>query len=588
MQTNRSGDTSALRAAEILGRRFRDGTLGEVVQDWKWILSFARARWRSMLLVSLLGLLSSGLSLCSGVLGKYLIDAIVYMNLDTIGLLIGLSIAAAALNVLLRSVSQRYSAKLSVDMQNDVRRTAFRQLLASDWQEISRYSSGDLMSRFSADLNTVASCAVSWLPTAVIQLFTLVATLAVILYYDPIMALIGFSSTPVLVFASNRLLRRQREYNRKQRAVASQLASFENETFRNINTLKSFGVEEKMGRELERWQDQYRGAAMDYNQFSIQTGALLSVMGTVVQYLAMGYCLWQLWRGQILFGTMTLFLQQRSTLTNTFTSLLSLIPTALSGSIAAERVRELTELKKEPATSPAPVSGGCTVELRNVEAAYGTEQNVLKNVSFRAAPGEIVALVGPSGEGKTTLLRLLLGLLKPESGTVTLTDSTGAAHNPGPDIRHWISYVPQGNTLLAGTIEENLRLGCEDATQEEILSALEAAQALDFVNQLPQGIHSTIGEGGQGLSEGQAQRIAIARALLRRAPVLLLDEVTSALDRETEAKVLKHLTGLGVTTILTTHRPSILPHCTRVYRVADGAMTELNEDEIRDLVGLEA
>ena len=208
---------------------------------------------------------------------------------------------------------------------------------------------------------------------------------------------------------------------------------------------------------------------------------------------------------------------------------------------------------------------------------------VLEHITLTAGPGEIIALVGPSGEGKTTLLRLLLGLMQPLEGVMELTDARGTVHTLGARTRRYFSYVPQGNTLLAGTIAENLRLVNPQASDEEIIAALEGACAWDFVSQMPGTIHANLGEGGLGLSEGQAQRIAIARALMRKAPAMLLDEITSALDMETERRVLGYLMNLGVTCIVSTHRPSVLTMCTRAYRVEEGRITQLTDEEIGSL-----
>ncbi len=191
--------------------------------------------------------------------------------------------------------------------------------------------------------------------------------------------------------------------------------------------------------------------------------------------------------------------------------------------------------------------------------------------------------MGSSGEGKTTLMRLLLGLMQPLGGTMELTDARGTVHTLGAQTRRYFSYVPQGNTLLAGTISENLRMVNPNASDEELIAALEGDCAWEFVSQMPGTLHAKLGEGGLGLSEGQAQRIAIARALMRKAPAMLLDEITSALDMETERKVLSFLMNLGVTCIVSTHRPSVLTMCTRAYRVEDGRITQLSEEEIWNL-----
>lgn len=566
-----------------MGRKSKDGTLKTIWRDWRWIWSFSRRRRGAVVLYTAFGILSSVLSLAAGVLSKYLIDAIVLMDLNRLLPCCVLTVVSAVLGILFQSLTSRFSARLNVSMNNDVQATVFDSVLQSDWMELSRFASGDLANRLSTDVNTVASCAVSWLPNLIIQGFTVLATLCVILYYDPIMALIGCASTPILFLMSRKLLRQQRDHSQKLRQVGGDMSAFQTEIFRNIDTLKSFGVEEQTGHKLRQRQKDYREAMLEYNRFSIRTNVWLTIMGSVVQYAAFGYCLWRLWRQDILFGTMTLFLQQRASLSNGFSALVSLVPTALSGSVAAERIRELTELKKEPHRAQDQVMGSCAVELRGVQAAYVADRPVLSEVDLDAPAGQVTALLGPSGEGKTTLLRLLLGLLPAQTGCMDLVDEQGKRIALGADTRICFAYVPQGNTVLAGTVADNLRIGCEDATEAQMEAALRDACAWEFVSELPMGIHTPIGEGGKGLSEGQAQRLSIARALVRNAPVLLLDEVTSALDRETERCVLENLVRRGVTTIVITHRMSVLNLCGGAYRVEDGRVYKLDKEELERL-----
>lgn len=536
------------------------------------------------MLYTLCGILSSALGLAAGVLGKYMIDAIIAMDLERLLPCCILTVVSAVMGVAFQSLTSRFSAKLSVNMHNDVQAVVFDSILQSDWMEISRFASGDLVNRFTSDVNTVANCAVSWLPNLIIQLFSVLSTLLVILYYDPIMALIGCASTPLLFLMSRSLMRKQREHNQNLRQVAGDMSAFQTETFHNIDTLKSFGVEDQAGKKLRFWQRNYKDAMLDYNRFSIRTNVWLTIMGTAVQYAALGYCLWRLWRQDILFGTMTLFLQQRASLSAGFSALVSLVPTALSGSVAAERIRELTQLKKEARTDNTPIpEGSCAVEISGVQAAYAADRKILADVELVAPAGQVTALIGPSGEGKTTLLRLMLGLLPAQSGRMELVDDHGKRHPLGADTRHCFAYVPQGNTVMAGSVAENLRLGREDASDEELTAALRDACAWEFVSSLPMGINSPIGEGGKGLSEGQAQRLAIARALVRKAPVLLLDEVTSALDRETEQRVLQNLMRRGVTTVVITHRMSVLSLCSGAYRVENGRVQALTNEELTQL-----
>ena len=224
---------------------------------------------------------------------------------------------------------------------------------------------------------------------------------------------------------------------------------------------------------------------------------------------------------------------------------------------------------------------GFEVRMKDVNFSYTEGNRVITDSAFRAEPGEIVALVGPSGEGKTTMIRLILGLIRPEEGEVRLCAADGQEIEMNAETRHLFAYVPQGNTILSGTIAENMRMVKEEATDEEIIEALKISCAWDFVEKLPDQINSSVGERGRGLSEGQAQRIAIARAVLRDAPILLMDEATSALDVATERMVLKNIVQKhpNKTCIVTTHRPSVLNLCQRVYRVMETRVTELSEEE---------
>lgn len=564
---NSQHSSSFLRTVKT---KVKDGTLKAVWKDWLWIWSFSRHRWGSVVLYTLCGIGSVGMGLAASVVSKYMFDAIDSRQLQPLLTYCVLMVISAAAAIAFQSFTSRFSAKLAIGMHNDVQAKVFDDILATDWMALTRYPTGDLLSRFSTDVSTVANCAISWLPNVIIQLFSVLATLGVILYYDPIMALIGCATTPLLFLMSRSLLSRQHAHNRNIRQVSGEISAFQSEAFHNIDTLKGFGVENLISRKLRLWQSRYKKTVLDHNRFSIQTNIWLTVLSDLVQYGALAYCLWRLWKGDILLGTMTLFLQQRSNLASAFSSLISLIPTALSGSVAAERVRELTQLPKEPRSEQQITPKGvCSVTVKNVRVAYTADRKILSDVNITVPGGKIVAMVGPSGEGKTTLLRLLLGLLRPEEGEIFLEDASGR-YPLGADTRHCFAYVPQGNTVIAGTVAENLRLGKEDASDEELRSALETACAWEFVKELPLGMDTPIGEGGKGLSEGQAQRLSIARALVRNAPVLLLDEVTSALDRDTEQRVLQNLTGRGVTTLLTTHRLSVLSQCERIYRVEDG------------------
>ena len=269
-----------------------------------------------------------------------------------------------------------------------------------------------------------------------------------------------------------------------------------------------------------------------------------------------------------------------------FNNVISIIPSFLNSSVSAHRIRELVELPKEAHIEKshefdAMAEDGFTIQMKKVDFSYTKDKKVIQYSDFEALPGEIVALVGPSGEGKTTMIRLILGLIQPQRGEALLMASNGQKVLLNAETRHFFSYVPQGNTILAGTIAENLRMVKENASDEELIEALKLACAWEFVEKMQNGLNTQLGEKGRGLSEGQAQRVAIARAILRDAPILLLDEATSALDVTTERKVLKNIITRrpNKTCIVTTHRPSVLNLCQRVYRVVDTKVTPLSEEE---------
>ncbi|WP_294516765.1 ABC transporter ATP-binding protein [uncultured Pseudoflavonifractor sp.] len=577
---------SPFESLNVLKRKWKDGTFSEILEDWKWIFGYSARYKGAIVFYILMGILSTSLGLVSSVAGKYAIDVITGYETSKLWLVILIMVGSTLISLLFTSVISRVSTRLALDIDNDIRADIFDQIMDADWLSLSRYTSGDILNRFNGDVSTVSSNAIKWLPSVIIAVYQFVATFLVLFYYDWAMALIALGSAPFLLLAGRLLVRRQREYNRQVREASSDLMAFEVEAVSNFDTIKSFGVGPHYSGKIRWWQARFRDISLKYNLFSIKSGALMSLLGIVVQFVAFGYCLFRLWGGGITYGTMTLFLQQRNELSTAFTNLVGIVPSFLSSSVSAHRIRELAELPREvhlPESGKLDVHGGGSFEVRmeHVTFSYREGDQVITDSAFHAAPGEIVALVGPSGEGKTTLIRLILGLVCPGEGSVVLRDCDGREVPANAETRRLFAYVPQGNTIFSGTVAENMRLVKETATDEEIIEALKLACAWEFVEKLPEQINSPVGERGKGLSEGQAQRLALARAMLRDAPILLLDEATSALDVATERAVLRNIAGCGrgKTCIVTTHRPSVLSLCQRVYRVMDTRVTELGREE---------
>lgn len=579
-------NSKSFESLDILIRRWKDGTFGEIIDDWKWIFTYS-ARYKGVIVFYLiLGIFSTTLGLVGSVASKYLIDIITGHDTGKLWIIIAVMVGSTVFSLVFGSLLSRINAKISIDINNDIQADIFDKIVDADWLALNNYSNGDILNRFNGDIGTVSGNAISWLPSIVLAIYNFIATFCVILYYDWVMAIFAFGTAPLMLLMSRFVIKKQRDYNKKMREMSSEVMAFEVDTFYNFDTIKSFGIAPLYSKKLRWWQKKFKDISLKYNLFSIKTNIVMSVMGSIVQFAAFGYCLFRLWTNGITYGTMTLFLQQKSKLSSAFSSVVSIIPSFLNSSVSAHRIRELVELPREvhiPESSKIDEfsEDGFIVKMENTNFAYKEGTQVITNSDFIARPGEIVALVGPSGEGKTTMIRLILGLIRPQEGDVLLEAANGEKVPMNTETRHLFAYVPQGNTILSGTIAENMRMVKEDATDEEIIEALKEACAWDFVEKLPDTINTNIGERGRGLSEGQAQRIAIARAVLRNSPILLLDEATSALDVTTERTVLKNIVRQhpNKTCIVTTHRPSVLNLCQRVYRVVNTNVTPLSEEE---------
>lgn len=566
---NQSRKSGRLQA--ILRKRY-DGTFKDFFEDWKWIFSFSKQYKEVIVFYTLLGIIGSSLSLGASWLSKTIINIIVEKKTEDLLFLIVVAVFSTVFSLVVESLLSRIGLKISIHVNNSIQSDIFSKIIDAEWKELNRYPNGDLLNRFTNDTATVAGNAIGWIPNVIISLYSFGATFWLLFKTDPNMAWIALGSAPVLLILSRFIMRKMREYKKRILEMNSQMMSFEVDTFYNFDMIKSFGVSGTTEKKLKWWQGKYKEYNLDYNKFEIKANIGVSLLQTAVSMAAFGYCLWRLWSGRIQYGDMTFFLQQRSALTSRFNSLVGTVPGMVSSAVSAHRIRELVDLPKEKhdetslETVLPQADDGLTVQMKDVSFGYQEGKSVYEHGNFIARPGEIVAVLGPSGEGKTTMLRLLLGLIHPSDGTVTVTDTKGNEVNMNADLRCMFSYVPQGNSIMAGTIAENMRLVKEEATDEEIIEALKTACAWDFISGHPDGINAVVGERGQGLSEGQAQRIAIARAVLRDAPILLLDEATSALDTDTEKQVLENLVyHSNKTCIVSTHRKSILRNCKRVY-----------------------
>ncbi len=575
-------------------KKIQDGMLQEMWNEAKWMWQYIRRYKFAVFFYLILGIFSTLMGLAGSVLSKYLIDAVTGVDKNNIGWIIGGIVGMALGGVIINAITSRISTKISIKVNNEIRQEAYDKVMRSDWLSMTNFHSGDILNRLNGDVSTVSGSVIGWIPSLITKTVQFIGALAIILYYDPTMAILALISAPIMMIISKLLMTKMRYFNKKSREVSSEVMAFNEESFQNIQSIKAFDLIGHFNNKLINMQEKYKEVSLDYNKFSIATSSFMSVVGMMVSYSCFGWGVYRLWTGHITYGTMTLFLQLSGTLSSSFNALVGMVPSAISATTSAGRLMDFFRLPNEELLDDEEIQHiynntkdqGLTVELDDVMFNYDENKVVFENANIVANPGEIVALVGPSGEGKTTMVRILLALINIKKGKAVLRDINGMECNISADSRRFFAYVPQGNAIFSGTIADNMRMVKEDATDEEIIHALEIACAFDFVKQLPEGINSTVGEKGIGFSEGQAQRISIARALLRKSPILILDEATSALDVYTERVVLRNIMDMGYarTCIVTTHRPSVLNLCDRVYKIDKSTVSEIDHKEVEQLI----
>lgn len=560
--------------------KYKSGAFREMWNETKWLYSYAaKYKWLIVLYI-VVGLFATGLSLFASLVSKNLINEVIGGKIFSaaVALYVFLGVSGIAVS----AFNRRISAKISLRVNNEIRADVFSKFISTTWEEVSAFHSGDLLNRINGDVSIVADSVIGWIPSVTVKLAQFIGALAIIFYYDAAMALLSLISIPAAALISSLLLRKMRSYGAKIREAGSELMSFFEESLQNIQTVKAFGLSQSLDSRLAQLQKIYFDTSLEYNALSVKVTSGMSVLGLAVSYLCMGWCIYRLFTGAIDIGTMVLFLQLSGYLSSSISSLIGSVPTVITATVSAGRIIAVLNLPREAsggngAAEEIAASGKVPeIEFDNVGFGYKNGGEVFSGVNLKIAPGEFAAFVGPSGGGKTTLLRVLLGLVKPAFGKATLS-AGGVTAEISPATRKIFTYVPQEKAVFSGTVAEMLRLFSPDATDEEIFAALKAACAYDFVTALPQGINTPLGERGAGFSEGQNQRLSIARAVLRKAPVLLLDEATSALDLETERTVLENITALcrGKTLIVMTHRESVLPLCDSVYQISGGKVSRL-------------
>ena len=564
-----------------LKKQFHREDPRQLKRELRWLLACAAQHKGKILAVGLLGLIGTLMGLASSVASKYLIDAVTGYGSGTLGRAAVTMVLMMLGSLVLQSLSSRVSASIHVRVKNEMQHRTYGKILRAGWEALEPYRSGDLLNRLNSDVDIVSKGTIGFFPALTTSAVKFLGAFCIILYYDPVMALIALLGVPVTLALSKVTMRKMRRYNLEMKELTGEVMSFQEDSFRNITSIKAFSLTDRFESEMYRLQGDYTDAYLSYNAFHINMSFFLSLVSIAVTASCFGWGVYQLWNGSITYGSMTLFLQLASTLRGSFSGLVSLAQQTISLTASAGRVMAVEALPEEDKNVPDGLldEDRLDIVMEQVSFRYQNGDTVLEPFDFTARYGDVIAITGPSGEGKTTLLRLLLGLVEPAGGKTELVGKSGARYPIGAGTREIFAYVPQGSSVFSGTIAENLRLVRPDATDEELEAVLKIACAWEFVSRFPEGLHHRLGAGGRGVSEGQAQRLAIARALLRRAPILLLDEATSGLDMATERQLLKNLRLCGMlhTCILVTHRPESAGFCSRSYEIHHRQVTEVTE-----------
>ena len=533
----------------------------------RWLWRAWRGNRLQAALNAVVGLLSVGVSLTQVWAVKHAIDVAsgdeqgnIYMAVAFMGALILIDFALNISGIWIRNL-------LGIKAQNRMQQRVLDRILRSEWRGKESRHSGDVLNRLEFDVTNVVNFLTETLPSALSVLAMFIGAFSYLASMEWRLAVLVAAMVPLFVLVSKIYIRQMRGLTRQVRDSDSKVQAFMQEITQNrmlVKTLESGGF---MINRLENTQSELRRNVVRRTSFSVFSNFILNFGFTLGYLVAFLWAAVRMSAGTLSFGGMTAFLQLVSKIQGPARSLTKLVPAFVSVFTAAERLMELEEDPLEEQGDPIMLDAPCGVRLDNVSYAYQDgETNVIDNLSFDFRPGCCTAILGETGAGKTTLVRMLLALLQPQSGSLHIYNNV-EERLLTPRLRANFVYVPQGNTLLSGTIRENLCLGKHNATDEEMREALIKSCA-EFVFDLPDGLDTACAEKGGGLSEGQAQRICIARALLRNRSVMLFDEATSALDPDTERRLLKNiLASHDKTIIFITHRLAVVDYCDDVLRV---------------------
>lgn len=528
----------------------------------KWIFNSMGKNKFTLFLLTLLSAVNSAITTLSTLITLGLVDNALQKNGDIMSYILYYGIFII-ITLVIQIIEVYVTGKLSIKLDIAYRKKILDDVMKKDYRKVQSFHSGDILTRATTDVSVVTHGCTSILPSFVGILVRIITALIVMFKIDPQLAIVLIVVAPVTLIASRFYGKKIKIFHKRAQGIESENRSFLTETIQNVTVIKAFRNEKPIADYYDNIQQRGYKIKMKVNVFSIIANVLMFLSVSLLYYFALVWGSYRVSVGILTAGSLMAVLQLVIQFQSPFKSLSGIINNYYRMKASAERILEFTSLPKEEYY----VSGYDnydefqSIEINNLSFAYESTP-VIKDLSLSIKKGEFVALAGHSGIGKSTLLKLIIGLLIPQNGSVKLIGDKGEM-----DSRALFSYVPQGNMILSGTIRENVSFFNKNISDELIYNALELCCLKDVIDDLPNGLDSKIGESGLGLSEGQLQRLSIARALVMGKKILLLDEATSALDETTEKMVIDNLKSNDYTILLVTHHSKLLAECDRVIKL---------------------
>ena len=538
---------------------------------FKWLMDYTKPYIWKIVILMIISVAMTYVSIGYAIISQKMIDMAGGGELN--GKVIALFIFLMSLNLLVNTAMDLITAMMNERYTFGIRKQIYDKILNSSWIGTQKFHTGDMMTRMTSDAGNVANGMVNVVPEIIVLLIQLVSVFITLYLNSRFLAVFALCLTPFGMILTYVIGRQLKKLQVKVLETETAYRSFIQESLANILVVKAFSNEEKFSEKLTVLRENRFFWVWKKNKLATYSNLVLSGTFEVGYMFAFIYAANQIAKGEITYGTMTLFLTLFGRIQAPIASLARQLPGVTSIFSAAGRIMDIQDISNEKRLESVEMEGAVGITVKDVSFAYDKE-DVLKDISFDIKPGEFAAIIGKSGIGKTTLIRLLMNFIDARYGEIEYYDNFGHKTLTSATAREFVSYVPQGNTLFSGTIRDNVLMGKLDATDEELWEALDIAVCREFIDKLPKGLDTVIGEKGVGLSEGQAQRIALARAMIRKAPFIILDEATSALDENTEAELLKKLGSIDPkpTCLLITHRNSILEYCSKELVIQDGEL----------------